>query len=334
MERAERVAGATMAAVVAPEPGGPDVLELRRLEPPAPGAGQVRMRIHATSVNFADIKARRGGPAARFPFVPGLDAAGVIDAVGEGVDGVAPGQRVAAYTATGSYAELALADARLCFALPDALPFEQGAGIGVLVTARNVLERVGRLQRGERVLVHAAAGGVGSTLVQLARAMGAGWIAGTVGSDAKAAVAREAGADAVIDYRASPFDEVVMDLTDGRGVDLVLDAVAGRNAERGLACLAPFGRLVIYGHVAPEGAARFDSTQLHKSNRAVLGYSSGGYRRARPEELRAAGEAGVTALAAGDVRIVIGARYRLADAGAAQRLVEERRSVGKVLLTP
>lgn len=311
------------------------MLRLEERPLPEPGPGELRLDVTLTSVNYADIKRRSGSYGeTNLPFVPGLDAAGTVAALGAGVAGFRVGQRVAAYTRGGSYAEAALADARLCWALPDAVDDAAGTAIGVLVTAHMTLLRAGRFEAGEAVLVHAAAGGVGSTLVQLARALGAGRVIGTVGSAAKAAVAREAGADTVLNYREVAFDEAVLEATGGRGVDLILDAVAGPVAEAGLGCLAPFGRMVIYGHTGDGGAARIASTDLHGSNRAVIGYSSGGYRRGRPEALYEAGRAMLERVASGALRPLVSERFALADAAAAHARVESRRSVGKVLLEP
>lgn len=314
--------------------GGPEVLSYGDREPPEPGPGQLRIRVAVTSVNFADIKARAGAYGKReLPFVPGLDAAGVVDEVGEGVGAFAPGQRVAAYTLGGSYAEYALTTEQLCFYLSDKVPFEQGAGIGVLITAYNVLMLAGRFAEGESVLIHAGAGGVGSTLVQLARASGAARVFATVGSAAKAEVAHKLGADTVINYREQHFAEVVNKATGGAGVDLILDSVSGENAERGMGCLADFGRLVIYGHTGA-GEARIGSKQLHKRNCGVIGYSSGGFRRARPDVIKRTGQKAVELLAEGKVKILLGERFKLKDAAKAQALVESRKSVGKVLLEP
>ena len=322
-----------MKSILVSEYGGSDVLEVKDFPVPEPSVGQVRIKAAFTSVNFADIKMRRGG-AAQLPFTPGLDASGVVDAVGDNVDEFEVGQRVAAYVAAGSYAEYVLAEAELCYPLPDAVSFEQGAGIGILITAYNVLMNAGRFRTGESVLVHAGAGGVGSTLVQLARALGAERIFATVGSDKKADIASRMGADEVINYRESSFDEVINEKTDGKGVDLILDSVAGPNAERGMNCLADFGRLVIYGHTGEGGAASISSKLLHKSNRAVIGYSSGDYRKSRPEVLQKVARKGLELLSSRNVNILLGECFKLEDAAAAHEWVESRRSVGKVLLEP
>lgn len=323
-----------MHAIVADALGGPEVLNYRELPDPKPGPGQLLIGTRLTGVNFADIMARQGRyhGGAEPPFVPGLDCVGTVEALGDGVEAFAVGDRVAAFPAGGSYATQAVADARLTYSLPGGLADETGAGLTVLVTAYNVLTLAGRLAPGETVLVHAAAGGVGHTAIQLARALGAGLVIGVVGSVEKAAVARAAGADHTVVRHEEDFVSRVLDLTDG-GADLILDSVAGETLVRGLACLAPFGRLVVYGQASGE-PAQIPSSALHKENRAVIGYSSGNYRRHRAERLRPAVEAAFGHALDGQIRLLVGARYALQDAREAHVLLESGRSIGKILLAP
>ena len=325
-----------MRAMVVTAFGGPEVLQPREVEAPRPGPGQVQIQVAATSVNFADILARRGlyHGGAQAPFVPGLDAAGTIAALGEGVAGWQVGQRVAGMLSGGTYAELAVADPVSLFALPDSVDWETAAAFPVLgVTAYNILHLAGRLAAGETVLVHAAAGGVGTTAVQMARLLGAGQVIGTVGDDAKAALVRELGADAAINYRTADLAARVLELTDGRGVDVILDSVSGEVFRESLRCLAQFGRIVVFGRSSGQ-AGTVQTTELDGVNRAVIGYSSGHYRRNRPAALRPAGETVLGWLAEGRWRPIIGHRYPLAEAAAAQQLIERRASTGKVLLLP
>jgi NADPH2:quinone reductase len=244
------------------------------------------------------------------------------------------GQRVAAFPAGGSYAEQVVADPVLVYVLPEGVDFETAAAFPTVgVTAYNLLTLVGRLAPGETVLVHAAGGGVGTTAVQMARRLGAGKVIGTVGDDAKVGLVRDLGADEVINYRREDFAARVRDLTDGIGADVILDSVAGPTFAGSLTCLAPFGRLVVFGQASGEpGVAR--SADLYGLNRAVLGYSTGGYRRLRPAALRPAAEAVLHLLAGGEVRFVVGGRYSLAEAADAHRFVESRQSTGKILLVP
>jgi len=314
--------------------GDPSVLAWRTRDEPVPGPGEVAIRVIQTGVNFADVQARRGAyhGGQKPPFVPGLDCVGTIVALGDGIEALRVGQRVAAFPPNGSYAEVVVVPATTTYPLDPAVPDDDAASLLMLVTAYNVLSFAGRFVPGESVLVHAAAGGVGSTAVQMARALGAGTIFATVGSEAKAAIARAAGADVVIDYQREDFARRILDATNGRGVDVILDSVAGEVFNAGLTALAPFGRIVTFGIASGEpGAVR--TNQLHPTNRAVIGYSSGSYRKLRPEALRPAVEASLQLVAENKVHVVVGARFPLREAAEAQRLVESRAGHGKVLLT-
>ena len=323
-----------MHAIEARSYGDPSVLEWRERDEPVPGAGEVAIRVTHTGVNFADVQARRGnyhgGQAP--PFVPGLDCVGTIVALGPDVDAFRVGQRVAAFPPNGSYAEVIVAPVTTTYPLDQNVSDDDAASLLMLVTAYNVLTLAGRLAPGESVLVHAAAGGVGSTAVQIARALGAGTIFATAGSAAKCAVARDAGADVAIDYRSEDFARRVLDETNGRGVDLILDSVAGEVFDKGLTALAPFGRIVAYG-IASGTPGSVRTNDLHPTNRAVIGYSSGSYRKLRPEALRPAAEASLRLVVEDRVHVVVGARFPLRDAADAHRLVESRAGHGKVLLT-
>ncbi|HEY3117954.1 MAG TPA: quinone oxidoreductase [Chloroflexota bacterium] len=322
-----------MKAIFVTAHGSADVLQLREAPIPELGPGQIRIRLSATTVNFADIQGRRGRypTAPDPPFIPGLEAAGVI---GPGVAGFDVGQRVFCHAVGGSYAEYVLARAIEAFALPDAVSFENAACIpSVGVTAFNLLTSAGRMQPGETVLIHAAAGGVGSTAVQLARVLGAGMIIGTVGSAEKAKVARDLGTDATINYREENVLERVRALTSGLGVDVVLDAVGADTFETSLACLAPFGRLVCYGQSSgpPPPVA---CGPLYAENKSIIGYSTGGNRRLRPDGLRAPALSVLKLLQQDRWKPVIGARFSLENAAEAHQLIEDRESIGKIILTP
>lgn len=322
-----------MHAIQAGAFGDSNVLEWRELPVPVPGAGEVAVRVTATGVNFADILTRRGGYSAgmKMPYIPGIDCLGTITALGPGVSGLAVGQRVAAYPDHGSYAEVVVARAVLTYPAEPGVPDEAAASLNVLVTAHNILVVAGRMARGEGVLIHAAAGGVGSTAVQMAKAFGAGRIFATVGDDSKIGVAREAGADVVINYRTEDAARRVLAETDGLGVDVILDSVAGDVFTNGFPALAPFGRYVIYGQASGKPAV-VQASQLHRENRTVAGYTSGGYRKRRPEALASAVKAAFRMTMDGTVKVRVGARFPLREAAKAHDLVESRRSVGKVLL--
>ncbi len=323
-----------MKAILVAAHGGPEQLMYQEVLEPQPGPGQVLIGTTLTSLNFADIQARRGGYEAgsALPFTPGLDVVGVVEALGEGVEGLRLGQRVVAFPAGGSYAEKVVANAGLTYPLPHDLADEAVAGLTVLVTAYNILTWAGRLQAGESVLVLAAAGGVGSTVVQLARALGAGQVIGVVGEAEKEAFVRRLGAEPVL-VGYSGLAQRVLELTNNAGADLILDSISGSVFEEETRSLAPFGRLVVYGHAGGQ-AGNFDTRPLHRQNKAVIGYSSGHYRRSRPEALRYTVEKVFERIEWDEVQLVIGAKFRLEEAAQAHTLMESRRSMGKILLYP
>jgi NADPH2:quinone reductase len=315
--------------------GDSSVLRWRDLPDPSPGPQQVAIRVSLTGVNFADILSRRGLylSGTKLPLIPGLDCLGTVVALGRGVTGLRLGQRVAAFPDEGSYSEIAIAQAVLTYPIGPEIPDEAGGALNVLITAYNILRLAARLNPGESVLVHAAAGGVGSTAVQMARVLGAGRIFGTVGSPEKFEFARKCGADFVIDYRTENPAERILAETGGTGVDLILDSVGGDVLLNGFSALAPFGRYVIFGQASGK-AATLPASELHRENRAVVGYTSGGYRRRRPEALLPAARASFDLVAKGLVQIAVGARFPLKEAWKAHDLVESRKSTGKVLLIP
>jgi len=323
----------TMRAVQIAALGGPEVLRPARLPLPDPGAGEVLIRNAYVGVNFADVKSRRGGHhiARSLPFLPGLDVAGTIASLGDGVEGLHVGQRVAAATDGGAYAEYARARAVLTWALPDPdVDLREVAGIVAMMTAYNVLIKKAALQTGESVLVHAAAGGVGTLLLQLAKIHGAGRVVAVVGSDAKVAVAERYGADEVIVSRGEGYggqlDAVLPD-----GADVVMDAVGGGMFAAAFERLAPYGRIVNFGNAAGDPAP-IDPAAMHKKNLTLVGYSSGTYRKSRPEGVRLAGTRMLELHAEGALRVPVGHVYRLEEAAEAHRAIESRSSTGKLIL--
>ena len=323
-----------MKAIVINEFGGPDVLKYINVDTPSIKANQVLIRVVATSVNFADIQTRQGKfhAAGKPPIIPGLDAAGIIEVVGTDVLSLKVGQRVIAFPKTGSYAEYIVADENLTFVLPDNVDFQTAAASPLVsFTAYKLLANVARLQQGETVLIHAAAGGIGTTAIQLAKILGANCIIGTVGSENKVSAAIEAGADYVICYKNDDFVAKVNELTNGKGADIILDSISGEVAEKSLNCLAMYGRLVNFGNASGD-FAQFKTTDLHASCRAVLGFSLGTTRNNRPELFRGTAGHIMGYLAEGSLDIKIGQHFKLEEAAHAHRLVESRKSIGKVLL--
>jgi NADPH:quinone reductase len=323
-----------MKAVVVTDFGGPEVLKYREVEKPSIASRQVLIRVAATAVNFADIKARHGQyhGTGQPPFVPGLDAAGTVEEVGAEVQHIKAGDRVIAFPKNGSYAEYVVADEDLTCVIPDNVDFDTAAACPtVSITSYKLIKDVARLVPGETVLIHAAAGGIGTTAIQLAQILGAGLVIGTVGNGNKIAAAKDAGADHVICYETEDFAEKVNELTDGQGADVILDSISGWVAEKSLDCLSFYGRLVNFG-IAGGMAGKVKTTDLHSSCRSVLGFSLGTTRNKRPHLLQDAAKQVLTYLEDGRLQMKIGARFSLEDSAKAHQLVESRQSTGKVLL--
>lgn len=322
----------TMRAVQATALGDPDVLEEVEIAVPELRPDQVLVRVAYASVNFADIKARRGGHHLNraTPYVPGLDASGTVVAVGADVDGLEPGTRVATATDGGSYGEYAAARAALTFPIGDGVDLRAAAGIVAMMTAYNTLLVKARLAEGEVVVIHAATGGVGTLLLQLAKLHGAGRVIAVVGSDTKVELARSYGADDVIVTRGEDLGEQ-LDAVAPDGVDVVMDSVGGAYFAAGFARLRSFGRIVNFGNAAGDPP---DTTMagMHKKVLSVFGYSSGTYRKLRPSGVHEASTAMLEHLAAGDIEIEIGEVFPLARAADAHRAIESRMSTGKLLL--
>lgn len=328
-----------MRAAVVTEFGGPDVLRVQEVPDPEPGPGQVAIQVAYAGVNFAETMARRGGlHRDKLPFVPGLEVAGHIRALGAGVEGLRVGQPVTAFTASGGYAEIALAQAVCTFPLDDftdTIELSTAAGFPTIVpTAYDLLVRVARLQEGEIVLIHAAAGGVGSIAGQLARYLGAGLIIGTVSNLKKAEYARSFGYDQMI--LRDDFVQRVGQLTAGRGVDIVLEAIGEPVRSQSLTVLAPFGRLVIFGNANDPTGKQQDLPRTPGAflveNKAVMGYSIGNLSQTAPHLLATTARQTLELLARSQIRIDITDILSLEQASEAHHRLESGHTTGKLLL--
>ena len=323
-----------MKAIVFDRVGGPEVLALVDVPKPEVRAGGVLIKSRTIGVNFADTRFRQGQYAvpAKPPDTPGMEAAGVIEAVGAGVTNLRPGMRVAAFTSK-AYAEYCLSPSFMVVPLPDSVSFNDGAAFLIQVlTAYHLLHTVDSTGPGRTVLVHSAAGGVGLAAVQLAKAAGAR-VFGTVSSDDKVALAKSSGADAIINYTRDKFADEVLRLTDGRGVDLILDAVGKPTFEEGLRCLAPFGHLALYGR---SGGATdpLNVATLSPKSLKVSGFSLPTITRNFPDKTRESAERCFALLREGKLKLHIGKIFPLAEAAEAHRYLESRQSTGKLLLIP
>jgi NADPH2:quinone reductase len=320
-----------MKAIRVHEYGAPSVLRLEEIPTPTPGPGQALMRLMVAGVNFVDIYQRRGGYPVSLPFIPGREGAGVVEAVGEGVTTVKPGDRVAFTGQPGGYAEATVVPADSLIALPEDLSFEQGAAFPLQgMTAHYLLHEFRRPKQGDSVLIHAAAGGMGLLLVQWARHLGAR-VFGTVSTEEKAKAAREAGANEVIFYMQRDFVAEIKRLTGGRGVDLIVDGVGKSTFPGDLEAVALRGHIVIFG-AASGPADPIVPNALMARSITVSGGSLGNYLLTREELLRRAGDV-VAGIRAGWLRLRIAKVLPLAEAAEAHRLLEGRHTIGKLLLS-
>jgi NADPH:quinone reductase len=323
-----------MKAIVFAQTGGPEVLAQADVPKPEVRPGGVVIKNHAIGVNFADTRFRQGTYTVKpkLPDIPGMEAAGVIESVGEGVTNLRPGMRVAAFTSR-AYAEYCSSPAFMAIPLPDSVSFIDGAAFLIqALTAYHLLYTVDTIRPGRTVLVHAAAGGVGLAAVQLAKAAGAR-VFGTVSSDGKAALAKEAGADAVINYVKDKFADEVLRLTADRGVDLILDAVGKPTFEEGLRCLAPFGHIALYGRAggAPDP---LNLSALSPKSQKVSAFSLPTLTRGFPDKTRESAERCFALMREGRLKVYVSRTFPLAQAAEAHRYLESRESTGKLILLP
>ena len=321
-----------MKAIVIEQSGGPEVLAYRDAEAGEPAAGQVRVRIEAAGVNYIDTYHRSGLYPLAMPFTPGVEGAGVVDAVGDGVEGLAAGDRVVYVMTPGSYAEQALVPADNLARIPDGIGTEvAGAAFLQGLTAHYLAYSTYPLSSQATCLVLAAAGGVGLLLSQIARRRGARVI-GCVSSDAKAELARQAGCGEVIRYDQVDFKDEVMRLTGGRGVQVAYDSVGAATYRQSLGCLAPRGYLVLYGN-ASGPVTSLDPRLLNEGSffltRPTLAHYilDEGELQARADDL-------FGWIAAGELDVRIHKRYPLRDAAQAHRDLQSRATSGKLLLIP
>jgi NADPH2:quinone reductase len=310
---------------------GPAAVRVGEVPDPEPGADQVLVEVHAAGVTFPEVLLTRGlyqykpDP----PFVPGSEVAGVVVSAPEG-SGFAPGDRVAAFPGFGGYAELVAAPPAQVFPLPDTMPFTAAAGVPMnYLTVHLALVRRGRLQPGEIVLVHGAAGGIGTAAVQLAKALGA-QVIGVVSSEAKGVVARAAGADDVVP--ADGFLAAVKELTGGRGVDVVVDPVGGDRFTDSLRSLATEGRLLVIGFTGGD-IPTVRVNRLLLNNISVVGVGWGAFAGPRPGFAAEQWRELLPFLANGALDPPLANVYPLADAGKALADMDERRAAGKIVLS-
>ncbi len=322
-----------MKAVLVRQPGGPENMEFTEIATPRPGPRQALVRIAASGVNFIDIYFRKGLYKSDIPIALGSEAAGTVEEVGPEVTEVAPGDRVAYAMVRGSYAEYAVVPAAQLVRVPEGVDFQTAAAAMLQgMTAHYLTHSTYALRAGDSCLVHAAAGGAGGLTVQMAKMLGAR-VFGTVSSEEKAAVARENGADEAIVYTKDDFEVEVKRLTGGAGVNVVYDSVGRTTFEKSLNCLKPRGLLALFGQSSGP-VPPFDPQILNaKGSLFITRPGLGHYLLTREELLRRAGDV-LNWVASGRLRVRICSAYPLAEAAAAHRDLEGRKTIGKLLLLP
>lgn len=322
-----------MKAIRIHQTGGPEALRYEDTPVPKPAPGEALVRLHAIGVNFIDVYFRTGLYKADPPFTPGMEGAGVVEALGEGVDGVKVGDRVAYAMCRGSYAEYACVPAWQLVTLPGELSFEQGAAAMLQgMTAHYLARATYELKPGDTCLVHAAAGGVGLLLVQIAKICGARVI-GTAGTAEKAALAKSFGADEMILYNEQDFAAESRRLTAGAGVDVVYDSVGAATFEKSIDSLRPRGMMVTYGNASGAVPPFAPLLLSQKGSLFITRPTLAHYCDGRTElELRSGEVLGW--IAEGRLRLTLENSYALAAAAQAHRDLEARKTVGKVLLKP
>ena len=321
-----------MQAIRVMEPGGPEAMKLVDVPKPQCGPGQALVRVAASGVNYIDVYFRMGVYKADLPIAIGNEGAGRVEAVGDGVTEVAPGDRVAWAMSRGSYAQYVVVPAHLMVKIPSGIDDMQAAGVMLQgMTAHYLTRSSFPLKPGDTCLVHAAAGGAGGLTVQMAKSLGARVI-GTVSTEAKARIARESGADEVILYTEQDFEVETRRLTDGHGVDVVYDSVGKVTFDKSLNCLRHRGTMVLFGQ-SSGAVPPFDVSILNVKGSLFVTRPNLAHHLLTREELLWRATDVLDAVAAGTLRLRIDSTYPLADAAEAHRALESRKTVGKLLLT-
>ena len=323
-----------MKAIRAHEWCGPRDLKIDNIELPKPEKRQILIRVNVAGLNFPDLLIITGKyqykPA--LPFSPGFEIAGTVEEIGDRITGFTVGDRVVAQVSVGGFAEYAIAEESNTHPIPGSMSDDEAAAFPLVYqTSYFGLAYRGGLKKGETVLVHSAAGGVGLSAVQIARAMGAGKIIGTVGSDDKRALVRDNGADLVVNYQTEDFVDVVKRETDGKGADVIYDPVGGEIGERSTKCIAFEGRLVIIGFTSGR-FSNFVSNHVLVKNYSVVGLHWGAYRHNNPAKIEQGWRELLELYETGMLRPVIGGRFHMEQVADAMEFLASRKAVGKVVL--
>ncbi|MCU0418032.1 MAG: quinone oxidoreductase [Cyclobacteriaceae bacterium] len=326
----------TMKQIRVTEFGGPEKLISQDVPMPAAGDGQILIKVEASGVNFSDGMQRRNQYVfpVSLPFLPGFEVAGIVTELGKGVENISVGDRVVAMLpGGGGYAQFAVTPSYLAAVLPPTISAQESLALQVQgLTAYLMLKDGAKLQAGQTVLIHAAAGGVGTLLVQMATQMGAGKVIATASNVEKLAVAKSLGADELINYTESDWVQKVKAATEEKGVDLILDSTGGGILRDSISCLAPFGRLINFGNPTG-GSTSVEAFTLVNNNHILQGFGLASYF-GKPDLMQEAYHYLFSQVATGKLKVHIGQSFPLKDAAEAHRQMEGRKTMGKTVLIP
>ena len=315
--------------------GDSGVHEHVEIERPSPGEGEILVEVKSAGVNYADTMRRRNQylEETPLPFVPGSEIAGTVAELGPGAEDVSEGDRVVTLLGTGGYADYAVVSAQNLIPIPDEMDFDEAAAIPLQgLTAYHVLKTSGMLEEGESVVVHAAGGGVGTLAVQMAKLMDANPVIATASTQEKLDLAKELGADVLINYTEDDWPEQVREATGGEGADVILEMVGGDFIQKNLECLATFGRMVVYGAASGERGSLVPMNLMYK-NHTVAGFYLPQIM-SRPELFGPSLKEMLGWISSGDLKLTVSARYPLEQASEAHEALEGRQTTGKIVLNP
>ncbi|RDY71440.1 quinone oxidoreductase [Halobacillus trueperi] len=324
-----------MKAIQFKEYGGPSVLEKVDVERPELDEGEVLLKVQAIGVNYADTARREGAYVVPtpLPFIPGAEVAGIVEEVGEGVSRVSKGDRVVTLIGSGGYAEYVKAKESTLIPIPNEVTDETAVALPLQgLTAYHILTTMGRLEKGETVLVHAAAGGVGSLAVQLAKLFGAGNVIATASSEEKLELARDLGADHAINYTSPNWREEVMEATGGRGVDVALEMAGGDIFHETVKCMRAFGRVVVYGVASGEPAQMYPSGLMNR-NLSVIGFFLPQIMK-KPVLFEKSLNHLLKMIKSGELQLTVGGVFDLEEAAHVHEVMQARKTKGKLVLKP
>jgi NADPH:quinone reductase len=325
-----------MKQIMVNEFGGPEKLISHDVPMPSVGDGQILIKVEASGVNFADGMQRRNQYVfpVTLPYLPGYEVAGIVTELGKGVENISVGDRVVAMLPnSGGYAQYAVTASYLAAVIPPTISVQESLALQVQgLSAYLMLKDGAKLQAGQTVLIQAAAGGVGTLLVQIAKQMGAGKIIATASNAEKLALAKSLGADELINYTESDWVQKVKDATGGKGVDLIIDSTGGEILRNSFNCLAPFGRLITFGNPTG-GSTSFEAYTLVNDNHILQGFGLASYFE-KPDLMQEAYQYLFSQVATGKLKVHIGQTFPLKDAAEAHSQMENRKTTGKTVLIP